>query len=1021
MIYGLLGELEIRKDGRLLSLPSGPTLILLATLLLNANRQISKNDLIRAAWGDEGVREAQLHKRVMALRDALAEIGRRDDIRTHARFGYEMRVAEDDVDALLFRRLIHAADEANAERHTEDEIDYLRRALRLWRGPHPLANVPGQPFHQDTAALEQRHKRAAVRYFGLELAHGNHEQVLDEIMLVAGYYPTDRRLCEQLMTAEYRCGHLTDVAAAYERYRDRLDNEVGGAPDPLLRSFHFAIARGDESAIAKAESAIAHRAGTPPRPATTTPRQLPRPADLVGRDEPAAEATRLLRGIQRLAAPVIVISGPGGVGKTALALHACHEAIDQYPDGQLYVELHGTTGEAMTTSEVLGQFLHTFGLTGVPDTTAERLALYRTLLADRRMLVVLDDATDGAQVNELVPASPGCAVVVTARRRMPEVNGAYHLAPLRPLDREHATELFLRVVRDAGIHLDSDTAGTQEVVALCAGLPLALRIAAALRVHDHPRSAAELAHRLARQGPEAFVYRELSIARTIGVGFEQLDAVAQQLFLNLGLLPLTGFGLWTAAAVLDGTGTDSAAMAMSQLAASFMVESTEANMRYRFHELTREYARHRALAELTGGREEVPSRVYRALLTLVKRAHANLYGGDFEVIHAIGPDWDAPAEVLAEVDAAPLDWFERERLNIRSAVEHCASLGLTSICWDIAVSAHEFYTIRGYYDDWYTTHSVALRACRAADDRRGEGIVLACFGQSALAASRRSSAVSGLPELQRAVSLLAECRDRHGQAIALRTLANALRARGRLTEALALFKDAAAHYTASGDTVGQCQTMRFVGQTQLDLGDYENARRSLGIAESIAATARGSRLLAQARYWIGQACLAEGDLRAAQAAFDAVFDAFCDDTGIGHAYALHGLGDLAWRQGRYGAAQQHLSVAAELARDGADALLEGRVWLSVAELCRAQGQSDDQLAALRRAVATFAECGATYLEVRALATLAEFSTAQGVMAEAAGAWTRIERRYADAQLPASDRLYQPPAAVMPGSSSAAVG
>jgi len=1020
VIYGMLGELEIRKDGRLLSLPAGPTLVLFAALLLNANRQVSKNDLIRAAWGDEEVREAQLHKRVMAVREALASIGRREDIRTLTRYGYELRVAEDDVDALLFRRLIHAADEAGAERRTDDEIDYLRRALSLWRGPHPLANIPGQPFLQETAALEQRHKRAAVRLFGLELARGNHERILDEIMLVAGYYPTDRRLCEQLMTAEYRCGHLTDVTVAYERYRDRLDDELGGMPDPLLRSFHFAIARGDQTAIATAESAIVNRAGAPARPAPAVPMQLPRPTDLVGRDELIAEAAGLLRAARRLAAPVIVISGPGGIGKTALALHVSHHVIDHYPDGQLYVELHGTTGDAMATNEILGQLLHAFGVPRIPDTTAERLAVYRTVLASRRMLIVLDDAADGAQVSELLPAGPGCAVVVTARRRMPEVCGAHHLPPLRPLDQEHATELFMRVVRDAGIHLDSDAAGTGQVVALCAGLPLAVRIAAALQVHDYPRSAMELANRLARQGPAAFVYRDLSIARTIGVGFEQLDAVAQQLFLELGLLRLTGFGLWTVAALLDGAGADAAATAMSQLAAGFMVESMDADMRYRFHELTREYARHRALTELSASQTEAPGKVYLALLTLVRRAHADLYGSDFEVVHSAVPDWGAPPEVLAEIDAAPLDWFERERLNIRAAVEHCASLGLVSICWDLAVSTHEFYTIRGYFDDWYVTHTIALRACRAANDRLGVGIVLVCLNQSALLASRRSSTVSGLLELRQAVDLLAESGDRHGEAIALRALANAMRGRGRLTDALELFNAAAEHYKASGDMAGQCQALRFIGQTHLNLGNPGPALHSLRIAESIAATFKGPRLLAQVHYWIGQACLAGSDLRGAQAAFDAVFDVFCDDTGIGHAYALHGLGDLAWRQGRFGVAHQHLSIAAELANDGADTVLEGRVWLSIAALCRAQGQAEDQLVALRNAVATFSECSATYLEVRALAELAEASAEHGVMAEAAAAWTRIARLYADAELPESDRVHRPPS-VTPGSPSAAVG
>src|SRR5215472_2044640 len=836
-IYRLLGELEISHEGPLVKLPGGPTLVVLAALLVNANRRMSKTELIRAAWGNDEVSEAQLYKRVMAVRDLLTKIGRRDDLKTHARFGYEIRIPDEFADTLRFQQLVRDATEAGAGQRTEDEISFLRQALELWRGPHPLSNVPSEAFYQEVSALEQRRKRAAARLFELELARGNHELVLDELMSLAGFYPADRRLTEQLMIAQYRCGHLADISGAYERYREALAEETGAPPDPLLRTLHYAVAGGDEAAIADAQSALAKRAGTPPRPAVSVPRQLPRPPDLVGRDDLVAEVSWLLRAEPSPAMPVVVISGPGGIGKTALALRAAHESAERFPDGQLYLELRGTAGGAVDTSEALAQFLRALGAPRVPETTAERFAAYRTLLADRRVLVVLDDAADGAQVADLVPANPWCAVLVTARQRLPEVSGAHHVAPLEPLPPAEATELFLRVVRGAGIKLDDDLDAIVQVVALCGGLPLALRIAGALRVHDHPRPTRELANRLARQGPEGFAYRELSVARTIGAGFDRLNDGGRQLFLGLGLLPLTGFGLWTAAALLGHAGVDAVA-ALSQLTASFMIESVESQLRYRFHDLTREYARRRALAEYPGDRRAMPGRIYRALLTLARRAHAGLYGGDFEVVHSSVANWDAPAEVLAEVDAAPLEWFEKERSNIRAAVEHCAALGLTGTCWDLAVSAHEFYTIRGYYDDWYVTHTVALSACRQAADRRGEGIVLACLNQPALVASRRAREVSGLADLQRAVDLLAECGDQHGQAIAQRTLAHALRRQGHLTRALALFGEALTRYEATGDTVGRTQTLRFTGQTHLDLGNYTGACRMLAQAKDVASELR---------------------------------------------------------------------------------------------------------------------------------------------------------------------------------------
>ncbi len=1006
MIYRLLGELEIGPHGGLLRVHGRPTLIILAALLLNANRVMPKTDLIQAGWGTVEVDEAQLHKRVKQARDLLAKIGRQGDIKTHARFGYELRAADDDVDSLLFQQLVRKADDAETKRGKDEAIGYLRQALRLWRGPHPLSNVPTNAFHFDITTLEQRHRSAAVRLFDLELESGNHERILDELLQIAGYYPADLRLCEQLMTAEFRCRHLTDAGRAYERYQSALADETGGEPDALLRTFHFAIARNDTQAIAVAEAELARRAGRKAPPAQAGPRQLPAAANLVGRDHLAAEVRWLLRRQPGPAVPVVVISGPGGIGKTALALAASHESVDRYPDGQLYMELRGTVGGRVDTSEILAQFLRALEVARVPDAKSERLATYRTLLANRRVLVVLDDAVDGDQVNDLVPANPACAVVVTARLRLPELSGAHHVAPLEPLGPAHARELFVRVVREAGVDLDDDPGAVDRVVALCGGLPLALRIAGALRVHDHPRPTSELADRLARQGPAGFSYGKMSVARTIGAGLDRLDAAGRQLFLGLGLLPLKRFGLWTAAALLQSSAADGAS-ALSQLAASFMIELADSGASYGFHDLTREYARRRAVAELPDDREALPARAYRALLTLARRAHAGLYGGDFEVVHSDIPDWDAPGEVLAEIESSPREWFSRERVNIRTAVEHCAVLGLVEVCWDLAVSAHEFYGTEGYFDDWLATHMVARDACVAAGDLRGEGIVLACLNQPALVATRRASGALVIAELQRAVELLAGCGDRHGEAIALRALANGLRRQGHLSKPFEMFADALAQYHASGDTVGKWQTMRFIGQTHFDRADFDQARRVLIDAETVADELSGERdrLIAQTRYWLGQTYLGLDDIDAAQAAFETVFAVYSDGRGIGHAYALHGLGDVARYRGAFEQADRYYATAAEIAHDGADAALEGRVWLSASALHQARNRPDEQEAALVMAAEVFAAGGAFYLEVRALAGLA-VAIADHRGATVDDIWARIESRYNEANVPDVDRQYR---------------
>jgi tetratricopeptide (TPR) repeat protein len=258
--------------------------------------------------------------------------------------------------------------------------------------------------------------------------------------------------------------------------------------------------------------------------------------------------------------------------------------------------------------------------------------------------------------------------------------------------------------------------------------------------------------------------------------------------------------------------------------------------------------------------------------------------------------------------------------------------------------------------------------------------------------------------------LLEASHEQHGRAIALRTLANALRRRGHLARPLVQFQEALAAYEASGDTVGRCLTLRFIGQTHLDRGDEIAARDALGAAEDVARELGDGRLIAQTRYWIGQVELTTGHLDGAHTAFGDVFDLYRDDAGVGHAYASHGLGEVARRRGEFAAAVRHFDIALQLARSGADAVLEGRVWLSIADLHRDRRDGDEQVQALARAVPVFAGCGAAYLEVRALAALGELYTRRGEATAAAAAWRRLTERYVEAQVPEEDRRYHPPAA-----------
>ncbi|MET0422301.1 MAG: BTAD domain-containing putative transcriptional regulator, partial [Actinoplanes sp.] len=889
MIYRILGDLELRDPGGdLVELPRGRARAVLATLLLRANRQLSAADLLSAGWGDPAVRPAQLHKAVSALRKVFLAVDRPDAVTTINRFGYTLTAGADDLDMLRFQQLV---DQAEAERNgpdVEGEITCLRAALALWRSDRPLANVPIEAFGGEIEALRRRRRRSAARLWTLEIARGAYPAASEALAGFVAEYPADPQLCRLLMIALYRDGQAEEATAAHERYEEASDS-----PDQGLRRLAYAMVRRDDDAVTKAAGAEPETAKPPPP--MPRPQQLPPPPPyFVGRADLLAEVTWLLTD-PRL--PVLAISGPGGMGKTALALRAGHAARAGYPDGQLWADLRGTTGQPADPAEVLAEFLRALGVPVVPETRRERAALFRSVLAGRRTLVVLDDAADGAQVHDLLPGGGDCVVLVTSRRRLPDIEApAHQVAPLNALGDATAEELFRRIVTAGNVDLTGEEAAVGAVVRMCGGLPLAVRMAALLRVEGFHRSTAELLRRLTEQGTTAFAYGEESLARTLGAGLAPLDDRARRLFLGLGLLALPTFTEWTAAAVLGESGP-AVSEALTQLAAVGMVEPAPGVARYRFHDLTREYARGLAVGEPVGADlAEAPVRVCRVLLSLTRHAHHAFYGTDFDVAHSDATGAAVPAAELDAAAAEPRAWFERERFNIRAAVEQAAALGQAGLCWDLAVSAHEFYAIGAYFDDWRITHEIALKACRAAGDQRGEGIVLTMLGQPPLVASG-SPGVSGVSELETAVRLLAAAGEGHGRAVAQRTLANALRRRGELRRPLELFTEALVHYQRSGDVAGSQQTLRFIGHTHLDLGDPRSAVAVLSEAERMARALARPRVLAPTLYWIGQAHLALGDLDRAAEAFGEVLAMSPPGSGVGHAYALHGLGDLALARG----------------------------------------------------------------------------------------------------------------------------
>jgi len=471
MRFCILGPLLAETDGGArLSLARPSQRATLAVLLLHASQPASKNLLIDAIWGDDPPRDADtaLRVRMRDVRRALADNAR---IQTHPA-GYQIAIAPGELDAADFQAFISRGRQALDSGNPEDAARLLEQACRLWRDP-PLADVPDTPVSRAaaTALLEQR-RDAREWLMDARLALGQHLELLSQIRAVLAADPLSEHPHVQLMLALYRCGQKVAALDAYSRLRELTTREFGQDPGPEASEMLRQILD-DSPALAFRPRPLSLVAGS--HPVWTPVRQLPAaPPDFTGR-EPMLEA--LARRMPGPAMAVTVLTGSPGVGKTALALRAAHLAASEFPDGQLYIDLGGRL-ECRQPQGVLGEMLRSLGVPAdsVPDAMRERAALYRSLLAGRRVLVLADDAAAAAQVRPLLPGTEGSAVLVTSSGRMADLEGA-HSIEVGPLSEAEAVALLGNIA--GAERLAAEAKAAAAIVTACAGLPLALRIAGA--------------------------------------------------------------------------------------------------------------------------------------------------------------------------------------------------------------------------------------------------------------------------------------------------------------------------------------------------------------------------------------------------------------------------------------------------------------------------------------------------------------------------------------------------------------
>jgi DNA-binding SARP family transcriptional activator len=950
MRFRLLGPLEVRAGDDWQGIGAPKWRSVLAALLINGGQIVPVDVLINEVWRDAPPAKAAnlISIYVLRLRRLLGDT---DSTLLITRSpGYQLRLAPEDTDARLFEVMVRDGRRAYAAGDPEGAAAGLAEALALWRGS-PLADVLPTPLVEAEAErLAELRLDAAELRITAELACGSHAQVIPELRRLLADHPLREGLWLLLMRALDGAGRHAEALDAYGQARNVIAEELGVDPGAELRKLYADMLAHDEM-LARDSGDVPGTisAGTitatprPPESAQALPQaRIPRPvpapaqlpadvADFTGRDDQVKHLSDLLSGAgaddDSGAVRIALVAGSGGLGKTSLAVHAAHRVRGSFPDGQLYVDLLGATPHPLQAADVLARFLRDLGVDGreIPADEDERAARYRTVLAGRRMLIVLDSARDAAQVRPLLPGAASCAVLVTTRSQMPDL-ASTRLVDLNVLDDDEALTLFTRVVGDERAAAEPEA--TAELLLACAGLPLAIRICAARLATRSGWTIRTMANRLRDEHRRLDELRvgDLAVRASFEVSFASLPASAQP----GGIGPADAFrmlGLWhgssissAAAAALFGTPEDPATDALEALVDARLLESRSPD-RYKFHDLLRVYASERAVADLS--EPDRDAAIGRLLRWYMRTADA--------AATAVGPRrYNMPLEP-AGTDPAPLGftgaddalaWYDSERVNLVAATRQASASGLHDIAWRLPAPLVTIFNRRGNWADCIVTHRIALENVRQVGSRQGEAWVLNNLGQ-ALGFSRESEAIG---HLERSLAIRREIGDGMGEAQAANNLADAYVVLGRTDEALDLLRRALDLSRKVGNRNYEGVALNNLAEAFLDLDRPEEAVEYLLQAQRTFTEINAPHGVGYALHNLGRCYLRLG--RDAEA-LDCLQQALVIHRATGdrnrEAFTLRFLGSAQARMGLLADAQESWAQAAAIFDDLGDAVQAAEV------------------------------------------------------------------------------------------------
>jgi tetratricopeptide (TPR) repeat protein len=929
MEFRLLGPVEAHANGQTVELGRPQQRLVLAGLLVDAGRPVSTETLIDRVWDEspDGARRTlQVHiTRLRRLLTQTRETAAPPTALIRRSGGYLLDIDPDRVDVYRFQRLVDQA--RQRECPGPERVALLGQALELWRG-QALSDLPGQWAERVRQGRQEQYLETVVAWALACLRVDDPGVALPRLGELVGEHPLVESLAAAYMRALYAAGRPADALEHYSTVRHRLADKLGTDPGLELRQLHRQILTADPEL-------------TPP-PATTTtgsppaPRQLPAPPQLfTGR---AAELTNLAHVHNASAVVVTAIDGMAGIGKTALAVQAAHRIADRYPDGQLFIDLHGHTQgmEPIAPGEALDHALRALGIPGtqIPASLDQRAALYRTRLADQQMLIVLDNAATEAQVAPLLPGAPGCLVLVTSRHR------------LAGLDHTHTLSLDTLPTPDA-ITLFADTAGgcmpladqppnlLVELVDLCGRLPLALRIAAT-RLRSHPSWS--LSHLVERLRDRQHRLGELeagqrNVMAALDLSYEHLNPDQQQTYRLLGLHPGPEFDAYATAALLDSTLPHASRMLDRLLEAHLLQEPTPG--RYRFHDLTRAHAAHTAARDQTKPTQDAALEwlldYYRHTASQAMDAAYPYEREDRPQVpptHTPVPDLPCPAPAL--------EWLDAELTNLLAAARCATGHGRPTHVLHLSTTLHRHLRSRGRYHDAETLHQQALATARAAGDRAGQLAALVGLGDNHWLQGRHTQAAD---HYQQALQLARATGSHIDEINALVGLGHIHTLQGRHTQAADHYQQALQLAHAIGHRPNEMSALRGLGEIHRLQGRYQPAAGHYQQALQLARATGNHVGELDALNGLGHIHLSQSRYQPATDHYQQALQ-LARTTGnhLGELNSLNGLGHIHRWQGRYQPATDHYQQALRLARATGSHLGELNALVGLGHIHRRQGR-----------------------------------------------------------------------------------